>query len=147
MSKHLRAFRAGANILAYRKNNINYAMTCAWAMMVDYEQIAMLIGEQSVTGQNLEVGMLVGVSALASNQSKIAKVIGSNHSDSYDKLESISYINKNDMILINDAKVLMECEVNEIKDMNGDKLVFLKVNDFTEKEEAEFLDGYNSENY
>ena len=147
MSKHLRAFRAGANVLAFNKNNNNYAMTCAWAMMIDYQKIAMLIGGQSVTGQNLEIGQKVGVSALAEGQQKIAKIIGTTHSDKVDKFASISYINKDNMILIENAKVLMECVVESIQNLDGDLLVFLKVNDFNEKEDIEYLDGYDPKNY
>lgn len=50
MSKNLRAFRCGANILGYNIDSNNYVMTCAWAMMIDYDKIAMLIGAQSITG-------------------------------------------------------------------------------------------------
>ena len=147
MSKHLRAFRVGANVLAFKKNNTNYAMTCAWAMMIDYNQIAMLIGGQSVTGQNLELKQKVGVSALADGQQEIAKIIGTNHSDEINKFESIDYTNKDNMILINNSKVLMECSVFEIKDLDGDLLVFLEVKDFYENEQLNFLDGYDPKNY
>ena len=147
MSKHLRAFRCGANVLAYNKNNQNYAMTCAWAMMIDYKKIAMLIGGQSITGQNLELGLKVGVSALAEGQQEIAKIIGTNHSDEINKFESIDYTNKDNMILINNSKVLMECSVCEIKDLDGDLLVFLEVKDFYENEQLNFLDGYDPKNY
>ena len=115
MSKHLTAFRAGANVLAYRKDNINYGMTCAWAMMIDYSKIAMLIGGQSVTRKNLQLGQKVGVSALADGQQIIARIMGTSHSDATDKFENIEYINKNDMLLIKNAKVLMECEVCNIQ--------------------------------
>ena len=147
MSKHLRAFRAGANILAFNKNNTNYAMTCAWAMMVDYQKIAMLIGSQSVTGQNLEIGQKVGVSALAEGQHEIAKIIGLNHSDEINKFDTIPFINIDGMILIKDAKVLMQCTVEKIQDIDGDSLVFLQVNDFDENKNVEFLDGYDPKNY
>ena len=147
MSKHLRAFRAGANILAFNKNNQNYAMTCAWAMMVDYSKIAMLIGGQSITGQNLEIGLKVGVSALADGQQEIAKIIGTTHSDKFNKLENIKYTNKDNMILINNSKVIMECKVCDIQNFDGDLLVFLEVNDFEENQEIEFLDGYDKNNY
>lgn len=147
MSKHLRAFRTGANVLAYKKNNNNYAMTCAWAMMIDYQKIAMLIGSQSITGQNLSINQKVGVSALAEGQQEIAKIIGTTHSDKNDKFASISYIDKENMILIKNAKVLMECTVESIQNLDGDLLVFLTVNDFYEKEDAEYLDGYDPNNY
>ena len=147
MSKHLRAFRAGANILAFNKNNQNYAMTCAWAMMVDYSKIAMLIGGQSITGQNLEIGLKVGVSALADGQQEIAKIIGTTHSNEVNKLENIEYTNKDNMILINNSKVIMECKVCDIQNFDGDLLVFLEVNDFEETQEIEFLDGYDKNNY
>ena len=147
MSKHLRAFRAGANVLAFTKDNKNYAMTCAWAMMIDYQKIAMLIGSQSITGQNLSINQQVGVSALADGQQQIAKIIGTTHSNENDKFFDISYTNKDDMILINDAKVLMQCTVEKIQDIDGDLLVFLQVNEFTENEQVEFLDGYDPKNY
>ena len=147
MSKHLRAFRAGANVLAFNKNNTNYAMTCAWAMMIDYQKIAMLVGGQSVTGQNLELNQKVGVSALADGQQEIAKIIGTKHSDKVNKFETISYINKDNMILIENAKVLMECTVSEIHNLDGDLLVFLQVDDFNEDESKEYLDGYDPNNY
>ena len=87
MSKNLRAFRCGANILGYNIDSNNYVMTCAWAMMIDYDKIAMLIGAQSITGQNLKKDMKVGVSSLALGQESIAKIIGSTHSDEVDKLK------------------------------------------------------------
>lgn len=147
MSKNLRAFRCGANILGYNIDSINYVMTCAWAMMIDYDKIAMLIGAQSITGQNLKKDMKVGVSSLASGQESIAKIIGSTHSDEVDKLKDISYENKDGMILINDSKVCMECKVLEIKNIEEDYLVFLKVENFKENNELEFLDGYNPQLY
>jgi len=147
MSKHLRAFRAGANVLAFKKNNINYAMTCAWAMMIDYQKIAMLIGGQSITGKNLELGLKVGVSALADGQQEIAKMIGTTHSNQVDKFASVSYINKENMILIENAKVLMECTVVEIQNLDGDLLVFLQVDDFNENLQLQYLDGYDPNNY
>ena len=147
MSKHLRAFRTGANILAYKKNDINYAMTCAWAMMIDYRRIAMLVGGQSVTGQNLEIGLKVGVSALADGQQEIAKIIGTKHSNEFNKFENIKYTQKESMILIDEAKVLMECVVDEIQNIDGDLLVFLKVEDFNENENKQYLDGYDPKCY
>lgn len=147
MSKHLRAFRAGANVLAFRKNDINYGMTCAWAMMIDYRKIAMLVGGQSVTGRNLQLGQKVGVSALATGQENIAKVIGTNHSDKMNKFENINFTNKEDMILINDSKVMMECVVSEIQNLDGDLLVFLEVSDFNENEDLQYLDGYDKNCY
>lgn len=147
MSKHLRAFRAGANIIAFRKNEVNYAMTCAWSMMISYDKIAMLIGEQSITGKNLEVGLKVGVSALADGQQRIAKKIGNCHSDTVNKFEDTEFINKDNRILISNSKVMMECTVEKIQNIDGDLLVYLNVNDFNENENVEFLDGYDKNCY
>ena len=54
---------SGANVVAYQKER-NYAMTCAWAMQADYDKILMLLGSESETGNNLQVGDIIGVSAL-----------------------------------------------------------------------------------
>ncbi len=147
MSKHLRAFRAGANVLAFKKEDINYGMTCAWAMMIDYHKIAMLIGGQSVTGKNLYIGLKVGVSALADGQQKIARIMGTTHSLDSNKFANIEYINKDNMLLIKNAKVIMECEVCDIQDFDGDLLVFLNVLDFEENTKVEYLDGYDTKCY
>jgi len=89
----------------------------------------------------------VGVSALADGQQEIAKIMGTTHSNEVNKFVNIEYTNKDNMLLINNAKVLMECEVLEIKDLDGDLLVFLSVNDFNEDENKDFLDGYDPNNY
>ena len=51
------------------------------------------------------------------------------------------------MILIDEAKVLMECVVDEIQNIDGDLLVFLKVEDFNENENKQYLDGYDPKCY
>ena len=66
----------GNNVIAYHKNGIKYGMTCAWATMIDYDHIAMLLGSQSVTGNNLAVGDVVGVSALSNGQKEICQISG-----------------------------------------------------------------------
>lgn len=147
MSKHLRAFRCGANVVSYIKNNNKYGMTCAWAMMVGYTKIAMLLGSQSVTGNNLEIGDVVGVSSLAEGQFLESKTFGSNHSDKLDKFENISYEIKDSAILINGAKVKMICKVENILDYEGDNLVFFEVVSFTSDDSVDYIDGYDERCY
>ena len=107
----LRAFRSGCNVIALRKNNKNYGMVCAWATMIDYDTIGMLIGGQSVTGKVLMNGDIVGVSALAAGQKNIAIQLGEKHSNEEDKFSNIELIEDETALLIKDAKCLMKCEV------------------------------------
>jgi len=118
------------NIIGYEKDNIKYAMACAWSMMVDYDKIVSLLGSQSVTGKNVKKGDIVGFSALSIEQKDIALKLGENHSNEIDKLEGIDYSVNNGAILINDAKNEIVCMVIDIIHLEGiedDNLLYLKV--------------------
>lgn len=136
---NLRAFRSGCNVLAYEKIGIRYAMVCAWAMMLDYDAIAMLIGSQSETGKHLAIGDKVGVSALADGQRDYALQIGEGHSSNKDKLLGIPYENDHGLILVKGSKVMMKGEVSDIFDMNGDSLVMLHVDSYINDDKVDFL--------
>lgn len=117
-------------IISYEKHNVKYAMTCAWAMMVDYDKILCLLGEQSVTGRNVSKGDKLGVSVLASDQKEIALKLGDNHSDKIDKLSNINHTQIDCAITINDSKSEMICEVIDILNLNEietDNLLYLRV--------------------
>lgn len=136
------AFRSGANVLAYEKNNIKYGMVCAWATMVDYSSVAMLVGSQSVTGNNLKVGDIVGISALSSDQKNISDLIGSSHSNEEDKFKNIKYHRKNQAILIDEAKVNLYCEVTKILHLDensDDNFIVFKVIEHKCDDNKEFL--------
>ena len=126
----LHAFNMGCNILALSKNNHQYGLCVAWAQMLDYDVISLLIGESSVTGKILEIGDIVGVSALSKQQGDIALRFGEHHSDIFDKFKDLDYITDNFAILIKGAKVTMKCKVKDILHFDfskNDYFVILKV--------------------
>ena len=143
----LKAFRCGANVLAYVKDNKKYAMTCAWAMMSGYTQVMMLIGGQSETGNNISLGDIVGISALADGQEKIARIIGMNHSSKINKFENIKYHLEKEAILIDDAKVQMVAKVIKIVNIGGDHLITFEVLNHKLRNDIDYLDGYNPKCY
>lgn len=143
----LKAFRCGANVLAYKKNDKLFGMVCAWAMMVDYGKIMMLIGGQSETGNNLEIGDIVGVSALACGQERISRIIGMNHSSKINKFETVDHYFDDTALLIKDAKVIMKAKVIDIVNMDGDHLITFEVLDYKDDSEKDYLDGYNPKCY
>ncbi len=120
----------GVNVIAYEKGGHKYAMTCAWSTHVDYEEIMMLIGSQSVTGQMLDIGDTVGLSALAKGQDKEAVHFGEEHSNVFDKFKDFKFEQHDSAILIPGAKSKLICKVEDIthvKGIEGDRLVLLKV--------------------
>lgn len=139
MSFH--AFLMGNNVIAYKKNNKRYGMVCAWASMVDYDHITMLLGSQSVTGNNLNVGDIVGVSALSKGQKNISLQIGGSHSNEIDKFKNIKIIEKNNAILVQNSKTTMICEVEKIMKLTdpNDNFVILKIVESSSDETKEFL--------
>lgn len=144
---NLKAFRCGANVLAYQKDNKKYAMTCAWAMMVGYTSVMMLIGSQSETGNNINIGDIVGISALAEGQERIARIIGMNHSSKIDKFNDIEYLVDDSALLITNAKVQMVAKVIKIDNIDGDHLITFEVLKASENKEKDYLDGYNPKCY
>jgi flavin reductase (DIM6/NTAB) family NADH-FMN oxidoreductase RutF len=140
----LHAFLAGANALCYVKNGHKYGMICAWAMMIDYDVIALLVGEQSATGKNLEVGMLVGVSALSKEQKAVALTLGNGHSDKIDKLANISYEIDEGAILISGARNNLVVRVEKLIKLNPENQDILIVAKFMKSKEdksKEFIDA------
>jgi flavin reductase (DIM6/NTAB) family NADH-FMN oxidoreductase RutF len=127
------------------KKGHNYGMCCAWAQMIDYDKISLLLGAQSVTGKILETGDIVGVSALAKDQAAIAYNIGSGHSDKEDKFSNINYFVEDTAILISNAKVTMKCRVRDIFHFEGleqDNFIILEVIDYQQNENKDFLSAY-----
>lgn len=138
------AFQMGNNVLAYVKNGRKYGMTCAWATMVDSNMVLMLIGGQSDTGNNLEVGDVAGISSLAKGQKGISLALGSHHSSKDDKFATIDVsIVEDTAILIPEAKVQMVAKVVKIEpspaDAN-DHLIFFEILKHAVDKEVKFLD-------
>ena len=132
---NLRAFNHTVNIVAYNKNEINYGASIAWAMQVDYDKLLLLMGCQSVTGNNIEVGDKIGVSALSINQKHIAMCFGDGHSDEKNKFVNVNINQNESAITIQDASREMICEVMEIvslKEIEEDRLIYVKVLSYKE---------------
>lgn len=124
------AFKYGANIIAYEKDEKKYGMCCAWSTQVDYDKIVCLLGSQSVTGKNIKKGDIIGVSALAYNQENIAFKLGDNHSDVTDKFETIDYEKDDNAILIKNAARIMKVEVIDVlhlKEIEEDNLIYGRI--------------------
>lgn len=145
--KPLKAFRCGANVVAYSKRGQRFGMTCAWAMMIDYSKVALLLGGQADTSKNLEIGQQIGVSALSASQAAISANFGRGHSLSRDKFADIEFEEKGEAILIKGAKVKMTGQVVGIQDFDGDKLTFIEVKDYDQDDSLDFLDGYDPKAY
>ena len=136
------AFNMGCNIVALQKNNSKYGLCVAWAQMLDYDVVSVLIGESSVTASVLEIGDIVGISSLSSDQKEIALNFGEHHSDVYDKFKNLSYRTENQAILIENAKVTMKCKIIDIQHFSfspRDSFVILKVLSSQENHQLIFL--------
>lgn len=137
----LRAFNQGCNVIAFTKDDKKYGMVCAWATMIDYDKIGMLIGSQSVTGKMIKNGDIVGVSALAEGQKDIAIKLGENHSDEVDKFDGIDLLSSGSALYVKGSKVKMACQVLRIVTLidRSDRFVILKVTDYKSNKDVKFL--------
>ncbi len=131
-----RLFNHSVNVVSYQLGTKKYAATIAWAVQVDYDKILLLMGSQSDTGNHIKKGQIIGVSALAENQMKIAEVLGDEHSESTDKLAGIEYTetvipnHQEIAITIEDAVNQMIVEVIDVMHLEGieeDNLIYGKV--------------------
>ena len=130
-----RVFNHTVNIVAYNKNEVKYGATIAWAMQADYDKVLLLMGSQSVTGNNIEVGDIIGVSALNINQKDIAIKLGEGHSDEINKFENIEINQQQSAITIQNASREVVCEVMEIiklQEVEEDNLVYARVTSYKE---------------
>ena len=97
-----KAFDHGINIITLEKNHQKMAMTCAWAMQVDYDKILCLLGSQSVTGNTIKKGDYIGISVLGISQKEIAEAIGDCHSNEVDKFATYHFENYLDVMVLKD---------------------------------------------
>ena len=129
------------SVIALKKDNIKYGMTCAWFMPVDYDKLVCLLGTQSKTGHAMKKGDIIGVSVLNKNQVDVANALGDKHSDEIDKFEGLNYEVKDTAILINNASRKMVCKVIDVLHLEGievDNLIYLNILS-TEESEDNFL--------
>ncbi|HPV69422.1 MAG TPA: flavin reductase [Bacilli bacterium] len=141
----IHAFLAGANAVCFLKNKRKYAMICAWATMIDYDVVGLLIGERSVTGKNLEVGMMIGVSALSKEQKDIAITLGNNHSDEVDKFANVPHEIDESAILIKNAKNNLVCKIKSILHLNSENEDLFVVAKFVRTKENKAKDFLEAE--
>ena len=123
-------FDYSVSVIAYKKEDQNFGMTCAWFMPADYDKLLCLLGTQSVTGHNIKKGDIIGVSILGSNQGDIANKIGDKHSNEVDKFIDVDYEIKDTAILINSAPRKMICKVIDVLHLEGieaDNLIYLNI--------------------
>lgn len=137
-----KAFNSGCNAICFKKNNIKYGMICAWAQMIDYDKISMMLGSQSVTGKNLQIGDIVGVCSLAKHQKNVALALGDNHSDEIDKFTELNYKEDKTAIIINDSKNEMICRVIDIIHFD-----FCKEDNFIILEILNHKENYSDDNF
>jgi len=133
-----RAFNYSANAVCLQKNGRKYGMICSWATQVDYDKIVMLLGAQSVTGENISKGDIIGVSVLSKSQENVMNTLGDNHSDEVDKFKDLDYSMTDSAILINNASVNLVVEVIDILHLAGieeDKLVYGLIKSYTRSDE------------
>ncbi|MEG2269807.1 MAG: hypothetical protein RSB95_00310 [Bacilli bacterium] len=130
-SSKIRPFVQGANVLILEKNDKLYGMTFAWGMLSDYNTALLLIGEQSETGNHLEIGDKISVSCLAKGQGDIAILFGIKHTSEIDKFEDKTMFTKfEEQLVIKNAAKLTLMKVKDIKFINvgcKDKLVICDI--------------------
>ncbi len=140
-------FANGVNVLAISKGGKFYAMTCAWATQIDYDRFIMCIGGQSETNKILEVGDMVGVSALSMDQKQIGMLIGTTHSLETDKMKEGNFEFLSGCYVIPGAKNQLAGKITRIdkyQESPEDKVIQIQVLDVRENKDKTFL-NYKAE--
>lgn len=135
-------FCNGVNVVTLEKNGKFYAMTAAWATQIDYDRLIMCLGGQSETGNALEVGDMIGVSALSDGQEEIGLKIGSGHSLNEDKKKLAPFVKLNGTYVVGGAKNQMSAKVVGIEtypDSPEDHIVQARLIAGKEDKEKSFL--------
>lgn len=136
----IRLIEHGVNIITLDKNYQKMAMTCAWAMHVDYDKILCLIGSQSITGKNLEKNDYVGISVLNKGNKKLADYVGDCHSNSINKFANNDFVKYKDVYVVNKSSRYAKGKVIDIFHLEGieaDYLVYILLD--------EVIDNHNND--
>lgn len=123
-------FDSSVSVISYNKDNVNYGMSCAWGMQVDYSKMMMLLGSQSDTGNNIKKGDIIGVSVLNKKQKDIALHFGKEHSKTFNKFDNIDYIKEDSTLFIKGASRIIKAKVIDVLHLEGiesDNLLYLDV--------------------
>ncbi len=138
-----RPFNQTVSILAFKKEKEIYAATYAWFTQVGENEVAGLLGEQSVTTHNLKIGDFCGISVCSKEQKDVAVYIGDTHSNEVDKLLGLPYfVDATGAITLKGSKMTMIAEVIDIihlKGIEADSLVYFRIHEFRENEKLEHL--------
>ncbi len=126
----LKALDHSVNIIGMEKNNHAYAMCCAWATMVDYDKLLCALGSQSVTGNQIQKGDIIGFSSLKKAQKSVAVQLGDRHSDTVNKLAGLDYRIEDGAILINNSLSEISCRVLDVLHLAGiesENIIYLEM--------------------
>ena len=137
-----KAFDHGVNIITLEKNHQKMAMTCAWAMQVDYDKILCLLGSQSVTGNTIKKGDYIGISVLGISQKEIAEAIGDCHSNEVDKFATYHFENYLDVMVLKDSPIVLKCRVPDVISLEGieeDHLIYAQIISSLEQKKERYL--------
>lgn len=138
-----RPFNQTVNILAFKKGKDIFAATYAWFTQAGEEQIIGILGEQSVTTHNIQIGDFCGISVCSKEQKEIARYIGDTHSNEVDKLLGLPYfVDATGAITLKGSRMTMIVEIVDIihlKGIEADSLVYFKVHEYHENEKLTHL--------
>ncbi|MDE7264385.1 MAG: flavin reductase family protein [Anaeroplasmataceae bacterium] len=127
-----RALDYSVSVIALKKDENLYGMTCAWTMQVDFDKMVCLLGSQSHTGAIIKKGDFVGISVLSKNQKELAIHFGENHSTEKNKFEEIKYHIKNGAIMLPSSTRTLCCRVLDVLHLKGieeDSLIYVEILD------------------
>ena len=138
-----RPFNQTISILSFKKGKEIYAATYAWFTQVGESEVCGLLGEQSVTTHNLQIGDFCGISVCSKEQKDVALYIGDTHSNEVDKLLGLPYfVDGTGAITLKGSKVTMIAEVIDVihlKGIESDSLVYFKIHEYRENEKLDYL--------
>ena len=138
-----RPFNQTISILSFKKGKEIYAATYAWFTQVGENEVVGLLGEQSVTTNNIKIGDYCGISVCSKEQKDVALYIGDTHSNEVDKLLGLPYfVDGTGAITLKGSKVTMIAEVIDVihlKGIESDSLVYFKIHEYRENEKLDYL--------
>ena len=131
-----KAFDHGINIITLEKNHQKMAMTCAWAMQVDYDKIL-------CSPEPVEEDFVSEIEeAESSIQKEIAEAIGDCHSNEVDKFATYHFENYLDVMVLKDSPIVLKCRVSDVISLEGieeDHLIYAQIISSLEQKKERYL--------
>ena len=118
----------GVYVVCAQHKGQRRGLAVAWATQVGADRLLICAGKQSATREWILASQAFGLSVLAKDQVKVARLFGRKSSRTVDKFESVGYHTaETGSPLLDDCIAAFDCRVEKVYEDNDHKLIIGRI--------------------